>query len=153
MIKLEPAMTYRLEVSGPLQATDDSQPNPRRQWWQMTHATLDGPQLHAESAMPGIDWFTPYPDGYGRPHVRIPLQTNDGALVLLEYQGIVHASPAFVRAVEQDTPTQWDDQYMRMALTFDTSTIRYAWLMQNLFIARGRLVGAKSLEYDVYRVC
>jgi hypothetical protein len=153
MIKLEPAMTYRLEVSGPLEAKDNSQPNPRRQWWQMTRATLEGANIRAESAMPGIDWLTPYPDGYGRPHVRIALHADDGALILLEYQGIVHASPAFVAAVEQDTATGWDDQYMRMALTFDSTATRYAWLMQNLFIARGRLIGAKSLEYDVYRVC
>ena len=101
----------------------------RRQWWQMTRATLDGPDIHAVSAMPGIDWFTPYPNGYGRPHVRLPFHTSDGgALILLEYQGIVHASDVFVRAVERDTSTQWDDQCMRMALIFDTTADRYAWL-------------------------
>jgi hypothetical protein len=41
---------------------------------------------------------------------------------------------------------------MRMALTFDTAAARYAWLMQSLFIARGRLLGAKSIEYEVYRL-
>jgi hypothetical protein len=41
---------------------------------------------------------------------------------------------------------------MRMALTFDTAAERYAWLMESLFIARGRLLGAKAIEYDVYRV-
>ena len=102
--------------------------------------------------MPGIDWFTPYPNGYGRPHVRLPFHTNDGALVLLEYRGIVEASKAFLRAVEEDTPTQWEDQYMRMALTFDTASPRYQWLVDSLFIARGRLLGSKSIEYDVYRV-
>jgi hypothetical protein len=152
MIELEPVMTYRLEVSGPLQPRDAEESNPRRQWWQMTRATLDGPSIHAASAMPGIDWFTPYPDGYGRPHVRLPFHTDDGAVVLLEYHGIVHATEAFMRAVERDRPTQWDDQYMRMALFFDTAAARYAWLVQNLFIARGRLIGAKSIEYDVYRV-
>jgi hypothetical protein len=93
-----------------------------------------------------------YPNGYGRPHVRLALRTDDGALILLEYHGIVQATSAFTRAVESDTSTQWDDQYMRMALTFDTAAERYAWLMESLFIARGRLLGAKAIEYDVYRV-
>jgi len=62
--------------------------------------------------MPGCDWFTPWGDGYGRPQVRLPLQTDDGASVLLEYRGIVHASPAFVRAVEQNRQTDWGDQYI-----------------------------------------
>ena len=145
-------MLYRLEVAGPLESSDGAGSNPRRQYWQMARATLHGPRIEAASAMPGIDWFTPYPNGYGRPHVRIPFLTNDGAAVLLEYRGIVQASPAFAKAVENDTSTRWEDQYMRMALTFDTASPRYAWLMQSLFIARGRLLGSKSLEYDVYRV-
>ena len=64
--------------------------------------------------MPGIDWFTPYPNGYGRPHVRLALRTDDGAVALLEYNGIVQATSAFTRAVESDTASQWNDQYMRM---------------------------------------
>jgi hypothetical protein len=73
-------------------------------------------------------------------------------LYRLEYRGIVEASPAFAKAVENDTPTRWEDQYMRMALTFETASPRYAWLMQSLFIARGRLLASKSIEYEVYRV-
>jgi uncharacterized protein DUF3237 len=84
--------------------------------------------------------------------VRLSFQTDDGALVLLEYQGIVHATDAFMQAVARNTSTSWDDQYMRMALTFDTTSKRYAWPVQSLFIARGRLLGAKSVEYDVYRL-
>jgi hypothetical protein len=71
--------------------------------------------------MAGIDWFTPLDGGYGRPHVRLPFHTDDGALVLLAYGGIVQASNAFLRAVERDTPTEWSDQYMRMALSFETT--------------------------------
>ena len=152
MIELEPAMIYRLDVTGPAAAAEAAVPNTRRQFWQMTGATLEGPKIRAATVMPGIDWFTPYPDGYGRPHVRLAFRTDDGALVLLEYRGIVHASAAFTQAIESNTATHWDDQYMRMALTFDTSDERYAWLMESLFIARGRLLAAKSIEYDVYRV-
>ncbi len=118
----------------------------------MSEATLEGPAIRPTSAMAGIDWFTPQQDGYGRPHVRLPFLTDDGALVLLEYRGIVHASDAFLRAVEQEGPTGWDDQYMRMALEFDTTAERYAWLTQSLFLARGRLPAAKAIEYEVYRV-
>ena len=152
MIELEHAMIYRLDVTGPVESNDNSAENPRRQFWQMSTATLDGPRIKAVSAMPGIDWFTPYPNGYGRPHVRLPFHTNDGAVVLLEYRGIVHASEAFLTAVKENTPTQWEDQYMRVVLTFETESRNYQWLMESLFLARGRLLGSKSLEYDVYRV-
>ena len=152
MIELEHELIYRLEVAGPAGAKDGAESNPRRQFWQMSRATLKGPRIDASSTMPGIDWFTPYPNGYGRPHVRIPFLANDGALLLLEYSGIVEASKAFLRAIDDDTPTRWEDQYMRMVLTFETTSPRYEWLMQSLFVARGRLLGSKSIEYDVYRI-
>ena len=152
MIELAHEMLYRLEVMGPLESNDGAASNPRRQFWQMSKATLEGPRISAVSAMPGIDWFTPYPNGYGRPHVRLPFRTDDDAIVLLEYRGIVQASKAFLTAVENDTPTQWDDQYMRMALTFETASPRYDWLAQSLYLARGRLLGSKSIEYEVYRI-
>ncbi len=151
MISLEPEMTYGLDVRGPVEPHDGSEPNPRTQYWQMSRATLNGPRIRATSVMPGIDWFTPYAEGY-RPHVRLPFQTDDGAVILLEYRGIVHATQAFVQAVREDTATDWDDQYMRMALTFDTTSNRYKWITRSLFLARGRLVAAKSIEYEVYRV-
>ena len=152
MIDVEREMVYRLDVAGPLESPDDPARAPRVQFWQMSRATLAGPRIKAESAMPGIDWFTPLPEGYGRPHVRLAFRTDDDAIVLMEYRGIVHASKAFLAAVEQDKPTEWGDQYMRMALGFETASPRYQWLTRSLFLARGRLLGAKSLEYEVYRV-
>jgi hypothetical protein len=151
-IQLEFAMTYRLDVSGPLESKDGSAGSARTQYWEMTKATLEGPNISATTPMPGIDWFTPWGEGYGRPHVRLPFQTDDGALILLEYRGIVHATPAFQRAVERDVATEWADQYMRMALSFETSSPRYSWLTESLFISRGRLLGSKRLEYEIFRV-
>jgi hypothetical protein len=152
MIELTFAMTFMLEVEGPLGSSDPDESGPRRQFWQMKRATLEGPAIKASTPMPGIDWFTPYSHGYGRPHVRLPFRTEDGAIVLMEYRGIVCATDDFNRAVANNTPTGWDDQYMRMAVMFETDTGKYAWLAQHLFLARGRLRAARSLEYDVYLV-
>jgi hypothetical protein len=152
MIELEFAMIYRLEVDGPLSSAHGNDTDPARQFWQMSSATLEGPRIRATTPMPGIDWFTPFAPGFGRPHVRLPFRTDDGAIVLLEYHGIVHATEAFNEAVQGDRPTDWDDQYMRMALTFETNSRKHAWLTTHLFVARGRLRAAKSLEYEIYCV-
>ena len=151
MISLHHEMIYTLDVEGPLEGSDDAA-GARHQWWQMTRATLVGSRIHASTPMPGIDWFAPDRDGFGRPHVRLPLRTDDGAVILLEYRGVVQATAAFTTAVAADRPTEWGDQYMRMALLFETTAGRYRWLTQSLFVARGRLAGAKQIEYDVYRV-
>jgi hypothetical protein len=59
------------------------------------------------------------------------------------------ASPA---AADADQPTDWADQYMRLAVRFETGAQQYLWLNTNLFIAKGRLLGTGHIEYEVYRV-
>jgi hypothetical protein len=151
MIELAWEMTYRLEIDGPVEEADPSAKTDL-QYWEMTRATLEGPRIRATSPLRGNDWFRPLGDGYGRPHVRMPLRTDDGAAILLEYRGLVHATAAFNAAVERDESTEWDDQYMRMAMWFDAASPTYSWLAHHLFLARGRLLGSHALEYDVYRV-
>ncbi len=40
----------------------------------------------------------------------------------------------------------------RMAPVFEVGDGRYSWLRENLFVAEGRLTGAKAISYDIYRV-
>lgn len=151
MVGLEFEMHYRLEVKGPLPSTKDL-PRGEHAWWEMAKATLEGKRIKAHSAMPGIDWFAPGPDGFGRPDVRIPFRTEDGTMVLLHYTGLVEVNAAFQKAAEEGGATRFEDHYMRMALNFETGAPAYAWLNQSLFIAEGRLTGKQQLEYRIYRV-
>jgi hypothetical protein len=148
---LEYEMTYRLEVRGPLAATAGS-PRGKREYWEMSEGTLRGPRIDARIAMPGGDWFAVSGDRFGRPDVRVQFITGDGSLILLHYTGLVERTAAFTRAAEAGTETQWTDQYMRMAMSFDTGAEKYAWLNESLFIAEGRLAGPSEIEYGVYRV-
>lgn len=102
--------------------------------------------------MPGIDRFSPGCGGFGRPQVRLPFRADDGAVILLEYRRLVQATPAFNAAVAADRATARDDQDMRMARFFETASARHRWLTQSLFLARGRLLGARRIAWDVCRV-
>jgi hypothetical protein len=82
----------------------------------------------------------------------VQLITDDEAVILLHYTGLVEQTDKFKVAAEQNRETDWTDQYMRMMFAFDTGAKKYAWLKTNLFIARGRLVGAAELEYEIFRV-
>jgi Protein of unknown function (DUF3237) len=64
----------------------------------------------------------------------------------------VQQTDAFKTAAAANEETGWDDQYMRMIFCFDTGAKKYSWLNTNLFVARGRLIGAAELEYEIYRV-
>jgi hypothetical protein len=151
MIGLEHVLTYRFSIRGPLGSTEGS-PHGTRQYWEMTEGTLTGEGLRASIAMPGGDWYIASPDGFGRPDVRVQLQTDDGALILMSYTGLVEQTDAFVNAATNDQPTGWDDQYMRFAVRFETGAVKYRRLNESLFVARGHLLGTTELEYEIYRV-
>ena len=126
-LELEFAMTYVVQTSKPLDPTTGS-PWGARQYWQVSEATLDGPQIKARLAATGLDWMGVSDDGFWRPDVRAQFRTDDDAIVLMAYTGPVQQSERFAEAAEADEPTEWSDQYMRLSIRFETAAQRYSWL-------------------------
>jgi Protein of unknown function (DUF3237) len=151
MASLERVLTYRLTIKGPLTSTAGS-PLGERQYWEIADGTLSGDGLDARMALRGGDWMLVGPDGFWRPDVRVQFITSDGAVVLLHYTGLVKPTPAFLEAAERGFETQFEDQYLRQFMRFETGAVRYLWLTQHLFVGEGRLAGRSELEYRVYRV-
>ena len=151
MIGLQHEMTYRLRVRGPMTPTRGS-PRGERQTgkWRKERSPATGSTR--ASPCPVGDWYSPGADGFGRPDVRVQLVTDDDAVILLHYTGLVEVTEAFAKAAEAGKPTRFEDQYMRMAMTFDTGAEQYAWLNQRLYLAEGRLAGKDEIEYGVYCV-
>lgn len=150
-IGLEYEMTYRFTVSEPLPPLEGS-PTGSKQYWEMSTGTIKGDRINARIVLPGGDWHTTSSDRFGRPNVRVQFETDDGAIILLHYTGLVERSDAFGKAAEAGGATDWNDQYMRMQMRFDTGANKYLWLTQSLFVAEGRLTGDKEIEYRIYRV-
>ena len=151
MIGVDREMTYAVRTANPLDPTAGS-PFGAKQYWQVVEATLDGPRITARLAATGIDWMSVGDDGFWRPDVHAQFITDDGAVVLMHYTGLVEQTDRFSQAAEADEPTDWDDQYMRLAIRFETGEKRYSWLNTSLFVAEGRLLGTGHIEYAVYRV-
>jgi hypothetical protein len=87
-------MTYHLTVKGPLGATEGS-PTGSREYWEMASGRLTGARINASITMPGGDWMIVSSDRFGRPDVRTQFVTDDGALILLRYTGLVERTEAF----------------------------------------------------------
>ena len=151
MLQCEPELTYRVRT--PL-ASDPTVGSPLAvtQYWQISEASLDGPRIHATLVGTGGDWMRMTHDGFWRPDVRAQFVTDDGATVLMHYTGIIEQTRAFTDAAATDQATDWADQYMRLAIDFDTGDQRYAWTTQHLFVAAGRLLGTGHIDYDVRRI-
>jgi Protein of unknown function (DUF3237) len=151
VLGVEPEMTYRVRTSDPTEPTDGS-PFGTRQYWQVSEATLTGPRITAALLATGGDWMQMSPDGFWRPDVRAQFRTDDDAVVLMHYTGLVEQTDAFAAAASEDRETGWSDQYMRLSIQFDTGAPRYRWLTTSLFVAAGRLLGTGHIEYAVHRI-
>lgn len=152
MIRLEYEMIYEETIEGPLGPTRGS-PLGARLCWQVTGATLRGPRIEATLAMPGSDWIRLGADGMRRPDLRAQLLTDDGETILFRYDiALIRPSERFLSALASGEPTEFDDQYMRIAPQFEVGAGRYAWLTESLFLGRGRLTGAKAVAYELFRV-
>ena len=108
MARLEFEMIYRLRVRGPMPATQGS-PVGERLYWEMSEGTLEGPRIKARIAMPGGDWYRPGADGFGRPDVRVQFITNDDAVNLLHYSGLMQMNDAFTKSAKAGNATRFED--------------------------------------------
>jgi hypothetical protein len=130
-----------LEYLGTLQAETGARtvvengPQGTRTIVQIVGGRFDGPRLKAEVQGPAGDWITNRADGSYRLDVRITLRTDDGALILVTYNGIGQTTPAGAS--------------LRAAPLFETGDSRYAWLTRLQAVAVGERVGT-TVKYAVY---
>jgi hypothetical protein len=118
----------------------------------VTTGTVTGNRVNGTIVGPGADWMLIGPDGFGRVDVRLQIETDDGAVIYVRYEGLIELNAASSAALMDSTAeTAWADQYFRTAPRFETGDERYAWLNQTAFVARGR-VTTDGLEYEVFRV-
>jgi hypothetical protein len=99
----------------------------------------------------GSDWLLERADGSFQQDVRLTLETDDGALVLMSYRGVRHALPEVSARLARGEQVDRSEYYLRIAPFFETASERYAWL--NHLVAVG--VGARApggVEYEVFAV-
>ena len=95
--------------------------------------TFEGPKMKGIVKPPGGDWVVVRPDGVMQLDVRILLETDDGAAILMQYQGI---------GVD-------GGENIRTAPLFETGDERYAWLNSVQAVAHGS-VGEGNVTYNVF---
>ncbi|PYR66911.1 MAG: DUF3237 domain-containing protein [Acidobacteria bacterium] len=113
----------------------DNGPQGTRTIVQILGGRFDGPRLKASVQVPAGDWITNRADGSYKLDVRLTLKTDDGALILVTYNGIGQTTAAGAS--------------LRAAPLFETGDARYAWLTKVQAIAVGERVGT-DVKYNVY---
>src|SRR5215831_8642069 len=113
----------------------DNGPQETRTIVQVTGGRFEGPRLKATVQTPAGDWITNRPDGTYRLDVRMTLKTQDGAVILVTYNGIGQTTNAGAS--------------LRIAPLFETGDPRYAWLTRLQAVGVGERVGT-TVTYDIF---
>lgn len=99
----------------------------------------------------GSDWLLERRDGSVQLDVRLTLETDDGALILMSYRGVRHASPEVSARLARGEEVPPTDYYFRTAPFFETAAERYAWINLIVSVSKGRRAGG-AVIYDVFEI-
>ncbi len=116
----------------------------------ITGGSFTGERLNGK-VLPGADWFINRPDGVMVIDVRLPLETDDGAILYLNYQGRLLASAEVLEQLARGEIMLADEYSLAMTAKLEAGNKKYAWL--NNIIAVG--TGAQTTEgpsYSIYEV-
>lgn len=110
-----------------------------------------GAKLQGKVKPVGADWLIVREDGVGVLNVRATLETQDEALIYLDYQGVMEiGEDGYKRFMEGDLPPVMP---IRAAPRFITAHPSYTWLnrLQCVNIGEARVSPGKvGVFYDVY---
>jgi hypothetical protein len=112
---------------------------------------ITGPRLRGRVRPVGADWLTVRTDGVGILDVRATMETHDGALIYVEYRGVMDLGPdGYQRVVSGNPPAKVSIQ---TAPRFLTSHPDYLWLNRLQCLNFGMAdFATSSVSYDTYAV-
>jgi hypothetical protein len=107
---------------------------------EITSVDCRGERLRAKlKGAAAADWAVISPAGIGLMDVRLTLETDDGALIYVSYNGRVDVSQGLEGATAYTAPR------------FETGDERYAWLNKIQAVAKG-VVSEGVLRYELYEL-
>jgi hypothetical protein len=98
---------------------------------------FSGPQLRGTVVRGGADWQVIRSDGVAELEARYTLRTDDGALIYVRNHALRHGPADVMAALAAGRPVDPSSYYFRGATFFETSAVRYAWLMKCIVVCTG----------------
>ena len=113
--------------------------------------TFEGDRARGTVLPGGNDWIIARADGTWAIDVRLPLKTDDGAMIGMSYKGVRLAVPEVLERVKRGETVDRAEFYIRMASTFETSAPKYDWINRVIGLGLGRPV-PRGMVYEVFEL-
>jgi Protein of unknown function (DUF3237) len=127
-------------------------PAGRRRIFTVSSGQFSGDRLRGE-VLPqaSSDLLLVRQDGSSQQDVRLILRTDDGALILMTYRGVRHASEEVNARIARGEEVSPSDYYLRTEPFFETSSSKYVWLNKIVSVAVGERQ-PDGVSYEVYEI-
>jgi hypothetical protein len=112
---------------------------------------FEGDRLRGTIQPSGGDWLLIDAEGIGHIDVRLTLETDDGALIYVQYYGVLVMNEQVKSALTQNGTTDYGDTYFMTNPRYETADKRYKWLNRIMSVAEGRLAPGAA-EYQVFEL-
>lgn len=141
-MKLTHIFSYHADLKAPQQIGETQFGN--RLIFDVTGGTIEGRNIKGTILPSGGDWILIDDKGVGRLDVRATFQTDDGALIYMQYFGVI------VLGDSTASETRFGERYFMTQPRFETSSEKYDWLNRTVAVAEGRSL-PNAVEYNVYK--
>ena len=137
-IELVPLTTATIQLKDPIVIAGG--PSGTRMIVEVESAVLEGERLSGKlRGSAAADWLTVGPDATGTLDVRITFETDDGAVIFVQYGGRLDLAKPLGEAPLYTAPL------------YETGDERYAWLNKVQSVGKGALDG-QTLTYEIYEL-
>jgi hypothetical protein len=126
-------------------------PNGERRVIDITGGRVHGDHLQGRILPGGTDRQIIRTDGVTDLTARYSIETDRGALILVNSDGLRHGPPEVLAAIARGEDVAADRYYFRTAIRFETADPDCAWLNRLIALATGRRE-QRVVRLDVYAV-
>jgi hypothetical protein len=149
MLAAQPIFTIHAELDDILRF--GGTPYGERRVIHITGGTVSGARLKGRILPGGADWQIIRTDGAADIRARYTLESDDGALVLVNSEGLRHGPPDVIEKLGRGEAVDPALYYFRTVMRFETAAAPLAWLNKILAIARGERL-PRAVKLDVFEV-
>jgi hypothetical protein len=112
---------------------------------------VEGPKLNGRILPGGADWQIVRGDGVVDLKARYAIETNGGARILVESDGLRHGPPEVMAELARGETVDAARYYFRTVMRFETSEPAFAWLNKIIALATGARE-KNVVRLDVYEL-
>jgi hypothetical protein len=144
-MKLEHLMDFKAKLYSPVLNVGEG-PYGTRYIYNAAEGTFEGPRVKGRVLPGGGDMPVTDVNGTMRIDIRVTLETDDGAFIYFQNQG-VWRNDASAPAPQEGKAADFGDMYIMSTPRLETGDERYQWLNDFVYVAEGK---ADMLEEDGY---